>query len=206
MKTLQLNENNLLVSDLPDDIFTNLKNLEHLEMQKNSLTSINPKWFASLKTLSTLDLSHNSLDELTENCFTALNNLKILYLDYNEISQLASESFGDHPELRILTIDYNSLNEIDRKFFENFASLEYFSSRRNKCFDGFVIGGEQPIDFENEEIYSLLKKCYSSSENGYPLYYIWIGLGVAVLVCAFFVTINFLYERSMKKKIDISNL
>lgn len=206
LTSLNLANNNLRSKNLPEDIFLNLKNLEDLNLNQNLLETIKPRWFENLISLKILDLSHNNLEKLPENSFINLNHLNILYVDFNKITELQRMSFGNNSELRILTVDNNLIIRIDQDFFENYKKLEYFSSRENECFNGFILGSsEHPINFENEEILKLLSECYQNDGSGFQFYFLWIGLGVAVFMCALFLILHFWYEKCVSKKIVITN-
>jgi Leucine-rich repeat (LRR) protein len=117
LEFLELNENRL--SELSDaGIFANLRNLQSLKLEKNRLIKVTEKLFANLGNLGTLDLHSNLLTEESLhdfNVFRGLDNLFSLDLGSNRISSIRPEFFddGNLPSLSFLNLAFNDLREFD---------------------------------------------------------------------------------------------
>ena len=104
---LNLHNQNLADSDW--ERITSLVNLQHLDLDSNSISEI-PESISALVNLQTLDLDSNSISEIPES-ISALVNLQKLYLDSNSISEIP-ESISALVNLQKLYLSSNSISEI----------------------------------------------------------------------------------------------
>ncbi|KAM5299910.1 leucine-rich repeat-containing protein 19 [Ctenodactylus gundi] len=102
---LYLTENNIII--LPNNSFSNLSNLEILNICGNSINVIQQDAFVGLKKLKQLHLCQNQILQLDPDIFVPLNNLKLLNLQGNLIS------YFDEPQLlhlELIILDGNPWN------------------------------------------------------------------------------------------------
>lgn len=181
-------------------------------MRLNSISELQPDLFKEQKNLQVLDLSINNIKELPEDIFGSLTNLKSIYLDSNNIKRLFINSFGQHNYTTVFTIDHNMLYSIQPGFFNNFPNLAYFHATENDCMDDFVFNDNQPIDFNDKKVKDILHDCFYFHNppkgffDGKYLKLVWIGLGVAVGMCALMYALHFYFVRSLRKEAQVESV
>ncbi|WP_171014971.1 leucine-rich repeat domain-containing protein [Culicoidibacter larvae] len=105
------------ITDISDDDFKYLNQLQHLYLQKNQLQVV-PN-FSTITNLLTLDLSNNLLTEIPD--FDHLNSLQELYLNGNQLRRLPSFRFLK--QLQRLAADRNRLVAVPAFNLPNLISL-----------------------------------------------------------------------------------
>ena len=93
-----------------------LNNLEYLNLENNSLSSIDSQAFFNLGRLNTLILSSNKLNHLNEIFFDDLSNLKFLNLSWNSIEFIKKYLFKELFKLETIDLSFNRI-----RFIENFS-------------------------------------------------------------------------------------
>lgn len=152
-----------MIRELTNDIFSNSKLLENLDLSQNSVNSVDSSTFKKLKFLKFLDLSFNLLSkleretfrdntllsflDLSRNSINRLNrinapSLNHLNLTWCQIGVLDPDAISGMPELIKLDLSNNLLNEIpDNLFSENLQKLDLSMNRitniKNTTFAGF---------------------------------------------------------------------
>nr|CAD7393869.1 unnamed protein product [Timema cristinae] len=127
LQTLILTDNTL--SSLPPDAFSNLPNLETLDMSGNDLLGFDPSTFHNGPTrLSSLYLTDNQLTSIPYQQVSALRLLRTLDLSGNMISHLHSatsepEQPGVQLSLDTLRLDYNQIQYLPPGSFQHFDIL-----------------------------------------------------------------------------------
>ncbi|XP_070580942.1 toll-like receptor 3 [Ptychodera flava] len=122
--------------------FDNLKNLTHLYLNLNGMTSINvrPSPFRRLTSLKTLDLSNNNMNSLAEDTLANLFLLETLYLQHNNLAGLWKESHPGGPlmmlenltKLKSLHLGWNGFENVPGEAFKSLQSLTNLSLEHNK--------------------------------------------------------------------------
>ncbi|KAJ0954984.1 putative non-specific serine/threonine protein kinase [Helianthus annuus] len=133
-------KSNSLSGYLQKPSFTELTQLEVVELSENSLTGTIPAWFFLIPALQQVNLAHNNFTGL--NILKPVNsNLIAVDLGYNSISGYPPENFPAYPMLASLTLSYNKLrgripleySKFSRLFLDgNFLvslSSEFFSRK-----------------------------------------------------------------------------
>lgn len=182
IKEVYLDYNDL--SDLPEDLFKHLINLELFSISGNRLTAISesivcwqklqelcvcendltslPSSLGKLKNLKTLKLTGNSLSYLPHNLGN-LSNLEKLYADENELKKLPA-TFGLLYSLTNLDLSSNTLEEIFSGIGK-FQSLEYLNLSGNELTvipESFhLLEQLKIVDFSDNRLASLPKHCRS---------------------------------------------
>ena len=116
LKFLNLNRNQ--IEKIDPDTFSSLKYLEDLNLSGNNISQLDKDLFVSLVELTDLDLSFNQLKSLPDNLISRLKNLKLLKINNNKITKLPSNLFSIS---KMLDIDSSS-NQITILPLEKFES------------------------------------------------------------------------------------
>ncbi|KAM0036072.1 putative non-specific serine/threonine protein kinase [Helianthus debilis subsp. tardiflorus] len=153
-------KSNSLSGYLQKHSFTELTQLEVVELSENSLTGTIPAWFFLIPSLQQVNLAHNNFTGL--NILKPVNsNLIAVDLGYNSISGYPPENFPAYPMLASLTLSYNKLR--------GRIPLEYSKFSRLFLDGNFLIS--LPSEFFSRKISisgslgdNCLKSCPASSE------------------------------------------
>ncbi len=139
-------------SSISDHTFSQSKNLLHLNLRFNKITTLSKHLFdcshvpyiqriflsfnqlkeikdltfTRLKSLEFLELNENLIETIHKRAFEDLTNLRILNLAGNKISILKDEAFQNLPRLQILDLSYNRLTSINLDAFEQLGTLSSF--------------------------------------------------------------------------------
>ncbi|GAB3508629.1 COR domain-containing protein [Spirosoma knui] len=142
IKSLNFAENQ--ISELNDNIFVNLMNVEKVDISYNIIESIPyknidypkckilnlqgnqlenfPTVISQVKSLKKLLLSENKISSVEDNAFEGFENLTELDLSFNELTYLPS-SLGKLTKLKKLNLSGNRIQLLPKEF-ENLTSLE----------------------------------------------------------------------------------
>ncbi|KAK9078002.1 hypothetical protein SSX86_002059 [Deinandra increscens subsp. villosa] len=88
----------------------NLKNLVHIDLNRNSISGLIPESLGSLSSLQTLELGANSISGPIPDSIGNLSSLLSMYLPSNSISGPLPESLGRLSALELLDLSYNEIN------------------------------------------------------------------------------------------------
>ena len=105
------------ISSIPDGAFESLVSVEHLDLSRNSITTVRSGMWTGLHLLQFLNLIHNKISNIPEHGFGGLTALDELALNTNELNTLASNVFdpfdfpdsGGHPPKLMLYLRFNPL-------------------------------------------------------------------------------------------------
>ena len=120
--TISLSSNQLTSLD-EDRIFSFMKELEAVDLSRNSIQNINANSFDGLSKLKTIDLSYNQLHHLENGLFNNLPNLREIFLTKNNILQLTNNTFAKSPQINSIFLDHNSIQVIDSDVFTQLSQL-----------------------------------------------------------------------------------
>ena len=132
LKVLSLNENDIF--DLPENIFQSQENLEELLLSKNKINNLRHKWFTNMKKLKKLNFNNNRIYELPKDIFTPLMSLETIELSNNKIKVISSNSFGILPKLTAINLYLNKINAIDEQFIDNTGVVD-INLYGSKCYN-----------------------------------------------------------------------
>ena len=132
LQALDLSINQLTSSWINKSTFKGLIRLVLLDLSSNKITKLESEMFSDLYTLQILNLRHNHLEILDANTFTSMNNLHELLLSHNKIKYLDAYSLNGLTVLSMLSIDNNALNGIHPEAFRNCSSLQILSLNGNE--------------------------------------------------------------------------
>jgi hypothetical protein len=160
---------NLKIITLDPGIFTNLNNLEHIDMSNNAITELNESIFNGLK-LKTINFSYNSITKLKPTIFSCLSStLEEINFKMNKLKILESKMFSDLDNLKRADFSLNFLafdkKVLFREIFKYELIVENGQFKKGKvllesvldCSNliCFINNGE--IDFDKFRIYSMDK-------------------------------------------------
>lgn len=94
-----------------------MENLKELNLNSNSITSLEENAFNGLGRLEVLILSSNRLNSLENLIFTYLGQLKEIDLSSNYLSSVHADTFGNLGLLERLDLSNNQIREIDPNAF-----------------------------------------------------------------------------------------
>ncbi|XP_071135294.1 leucine-rich repeat-containing G-protein coupled receptor 4-like [Mytilus edulis] len=121
LEILQLGDN--VIGNLDSSFFENLDKLTNLHLQQNNITTLPVNVFSNLKSLQVLYLYENSIQEYDTDVFKGLHQLRELYLQNNRISNLTTNVFVDLQLMEILDVSQNQLQSLPSTVFSNLISL-----------------------------------------------------------------------------------
>nr|XP_002119342.1 leucine-rich repeat-containing protein 15-like [Ciona intestinalis] len=93
------------ISSLPHGVFDYNKKLANLSIRGNNITNLNPRTFQGLKALKRIDLSGNSIKSLPQGTFDGCTQLQELNLSHNQISVFE----GSFLSLKSLRLGHNRI-------------------------------------------------------------------------------------------------
>lgn len=102
-------QSNLIKGPLTADTLPVIKDLETLNLDKNSFSSVETGTFNKFPKLITLSLRHNQIDVLADDAFIGLNSLQKLDLSYNGIVAVSEGSLRHMNRLMVLDFTHNFL-------------------------------------------------------------------------------------------------
>lgn len=107
-----------------------LKNLEHLVLARNRITSLSDA-LAALPQLKSVDLSGNKLSFISPDAFSGNLNLKAVFLSDNQISKLPEGIFQKNHSLEIIDLSRNRLRRIPSSFTPDKSALQSLDLSQN---------------------------------------------------------------------------
>ena len=120
------------LSQLPEDVFDGLSNLQRLRLSDNELTALPEDVFDGLDSLEELRLFRNRISTLSEDVFDGLDSLEHLHLGHNQISTLPEDVFDGLGSLEELWLTYNQFSELPEDVFDGLGSLEILELTGNQ--------------------------------------------------------------------------
>ncbi|CAD5222310.1 unnamed protein product [Bursaphelenchus xylophilus] len=111
LEMLDLSGNKL--NSIKMDHFGPLSKLQHLHLSNNQIQEIENGAFSLLKNLKVLNLAGNSITNITKAMFKGLENLEVLQLEKNSLKNIEPDAFSTMKKLRILDLGHNNLNKIN---------------------------------------------------------------------------------------------
>ena len=102
-------KSNLIKGSLSHEMLPILKELETLNLERNSFSSVQRETFKNYPKLKSLTLNHNQIDVLADDAFFGLNSLQKLDLSYNGIVAVSEGSLKHMNRLVLLDFTHNFL-------------------------------------------------------------------------------------------------
>jgi Leucine-rich repeat (LRR) protein len=108
---------------MTSDSFANLTLLTSLELNHNKLRQIPQQCFTDNRNLRSLSFAYNNIEIIHDDAFVSLNNLVDLNLQNNLLSSLQANLFSNLILLETLKLQNNNINVIESKLFFNLSKL-----------------------------------------------------------------------------------
>lgn len=130
LKTVTILYNEILV--LERDAFKELKTVETLILESNSLKQLPPKIFKYNKKLRKLSINHNELQKLDEDLLEELRELRVFSAAGNKLVEIPLRLFRTNKKLKELNLADNNIKELQIEVFAG-LSLQEIDVSRNDC-------------------------------------------------------------------------
>ncbi|XP_015189359.1 PREDICTED: protein toll-like [Polistes dominula] len=135
-ETLNLKELDLSgieIKQLPAYLFTKLKRIEILNLERMSMEVFHDPTFERLKTLKYLNLGSNLLTNLQDYLFFGLMKLETIDLSNNTFNEFSPELFSQNKKLKKVLLNNNKgeLTTLPDKLFMQLTNLEEVQLRNN---------------------------------------------------------------------------
>jgi Leucine-rich repeat (LRR) protein len=130
LQRLELQRNSLV--SLQENAFLRMTALQRLDLSNNRLTLLPERGFQELVSLQYLNLSFNYTDPLPEGIFQGLTALQELYIFCNQLTLLPKGIFHDLGNLQQLSLGYNSLTSLPGEIFQGLTALQQLSLCDNR--------------------------------------------------------------------------
>lgn len=102
-------KSNLIKGPLNADTLPVIRDLETLNLERNSFQSVGSGTFKNFPKLTSLSLHHNQIDVLGDDAFIGLNSLQKLDLSFNGILAVSEGSLKHMNRLMVLDLTHNFL-------------------------------------------------------------------------------------------------
>jgi Leucine-rich repeat (LRR) protein len=119
-------KSNLIKGSLSSSMLPVLKDLENLNLERNSFSSVQRETFKIYPKLLTLSLRYNQIDVIADDAFLGLNSLQKLDLSYNGIVAVSEGSLKHMNRLTLLDFTHNFLRYIIYKFIFHYCLIFVF--------------------------------------------------------------------------------
>ena len=119
------------LSQLPKNLFENLKKLQHSVLYRNNLKKLDKQFKLKIPQLEVLILAGNPI-ELDRDFFTELSNLKELRINGCGIESLPDTVFDSLTQLEVLDLSRNKLTVLTENIFAKNLKLREIDLRLNK--------------------------------------------------------------------------
>ncbi|ETE61766.1 Leucine-rich repeat and fibronectin type III domain-containing protein 1, partial [Ophiophagus hannah] len=127
---LRLTDNFITVIRRKD--FSNMTNLVHLTLSRNTISQILPFAFSDLRALRALHMNSNRLALLKQSHFRGLTNLRHLILGNNQISHIEASCFDEFlSTVEDLDLSYNNLEALPWEAIGQMVSLNTLTLDHN---------------------------------------------------------------------------
>ncbi|XP_070497318.1 uncharacterized protein Lrt [Chironomus tepperi] len=145
-------KSNLIKGSLSSEMLPILKELETLNLERNSFSSVQRETFKNYPKLLSLTLNHNQIDVLADDAFYGLNSLQKLDLSYNGIVAVSEGSLKHMNRLILLDFTHNFLRAITADIISPLPQLKELRLDGN---DIAIIEKNALISAKNLKILSL---------------------------------------------------
>ena len=160
MTTLELQINQ--ITEIKNNTFKPLRNLNNLSLSSNELNEINATTFNGLNELKQLLMYGNKIKNIHQDSLNFMTALETVHLGGNEIEILPKGLLSKNLMLKKVVLYDNRIKSIDIHFFKFLTKLEDVSLTDNHCIDkNFNIAFQDAyIDFQISMV-----PCYSNSQR-----------------------------------------
>ena len=103
--------------------FEGLESITNIDLSRNNIATIPARAFSNLANLQSLDLGYNKIQTIEPLAFVGLECLTTIYLFGNNIDTIPAQAFSKLPKLEILFLSNNQIQTIEPLAFEGLESL-----------------------------------------------------------------------------------
>ena len=164
VKSFSSDSNNF--GELPEDLFKNAVNIEHINLGGNGVTKLPENLFANNKKLKTVNLSSNNLGNIPENLFANNPELDSVEFSQSWLSTLPANVFANNKKLKTVSLSNNKIVSLPNDLFKNNTGLTFLSVTDNEL-------TKLPDSIANlsslTQLYAANNKLTSLPENGVNL-------------------------------------
>ncbi|KAI4501056.1 hypothetical protein M0802_003859 [Mischocyttarus mexicanus] len=120
LRRVLYHNNTINLVTLPENLFSNFKKLEEIDLKKIGLLSLPKNLFYYSPSLKYIYLDHNILANLPQTAFQGLKNLEVLTINDNLIQDIPKGIFSDLEKLKVLDLDaFEGLTSLTELNMEN---------------------------------------------------------------------------------------
>ena len=123
---------NRQLREFPPGVFSELPNLQVLDLSDNPQMNLRADMFSRLSNLRRLGFHATELKEIPPRLLSGLTGLEALWLDENRLSELPAGTFSDLSGLRYLWLGGNEFTTLREGVFEDLGNLEYLRLEENR--------------------------------------------------------------------------
>ncbi|KAM5288281.1 leucine-rich repeats and immunoglobulin-like domains protein 3 [Ctenodactylus gundi] len=137
---LKLNRNR--ISAIPPKMFK-LPQLQHLELNRNKIRSIDGLTFQGLGALKSLKMQRNGVTKLMDGAFWGLSNMEILQLDHNNLTEITKGWLYGLLMLQELHVSQNAIRRINPdawEFCQKLSELDLTFNQLSRLDDSSFLG------------------------------------------------------------------
>ena len=131
LRDLDLSHCSFNQSSFDKHTFLNLKQLTKLNLSGNKINGLPADWFIGLESLVHLDLSRNSISTIEDNAFSSLRLLSTLNLNGNRLVRIEAKVFQGIGALKSLLLEDNKIEVIQPAAMRNLEELTTIKLSRN---------------------------------------------------------------------------
>ncbi|XP_068674807.1 vasorin-like [Montipora foliosa] len=123
------------VSNIPQNAFTGLHNLERISVSENPLVSVAGDAFEGLTSLAYLFLDNNNLTQVSVDSLRGMTALIKFTASRNNLNTLPDGIFADTVNLRKLHLDHNKLTSVSSTLLTGLTKVDFLAMSNNMISD-----------------------------------------------------------------------
>ncbi|XP_067140725.1 carboxypeptidase N subunit 2-like [Centruroides vittatus] len=139
-------------SSLEDDVFSDLINLKHVDLDFNQIEHLPPNLLRNNKLLTRFSCSFNKISTLTTEIFRGLSELRWLTLRGNRLENLPEDVFLNLSSLQTLKLSENRLTFLHENIFlplTNLTHLDLFNNNLTRIIGKYPFGNSKHLTHLN---------------------------------------------------------
>ena len=125
---------NASIIDLRWNFFTQMHQLNVLELQGNAIVILTSGCFFGTSEVLFLDLHKMSIHKIQSKSFEGMSSLRLLNLSHNKLEHLSDGIMQGTPSLLIIDLQGNAIKDIDVFMFHGLHIIVYASTPQMCCF------------------------------------------------------------------------
>jgi len=167
VKSFSSDSNNF--GELPEDLFKNAVNIEHINLGGNGVTKLPENLFANNKKLKTVNLSSNNLGNIPEGLFANNSELESVEFSQSWLSTLPANVFANNKKLKTVSLSNNKIVSLPNDLFKNntfaYKVVGGVASNSTKESQKFWVGGGNSLRGYDGGFFKGSQKLVATIEN-----------------------------------------